>query len=588
VAKGGLGQRDVASGARQRSWGNRGAEDNTFGDAGLRRRRAAKVRRGPRDLGGDAAVRFAPMASQVPGVRLAELVASLSLATDLGLGQPQEHVLRQTVIATRLARFAGLSDHDVAATYYVSLLAWVGCVADSHEMAHWFDDDTEIRAASYRVNRAGMPMLRFLVGHVAPGESPLRRGATVGRLMTGGLQEMVEGFAAHCQTTSEIADRLGLGEEVRAALPQALERWDGKGHPAGLAGEQIQRVMRVGHIANETEVFWRMGGIPAVVDMLGERRGREYDPALVDVCVAHAPAIFGDLDTIDAWSLVIDGCAALDHDMDDAELRAALETFADYADVKSPWFLGHSRAVASLAGAAARLVRLPAGVVELVERAGLVCRLGTIGVSAGTWNRSGPLSRIEWERVRTAPYLTERILKRPPRLAEIGAVAGMLHERIDGSGYPRGLAGAAIPMTARILAAAEMYQAMREDRPHRSARSRDEAQSILLDEVARGRMDGIAADAVLVSAGHRPRRRRTLPGGLSAREAEVLVLLVRGLPNKQIAAALDISPRTVGSHIEHIYTKIDCSTRGSAAMYAMRHGIVDAAAGDEEQPAGIG
>ena len=528
------------------------------------------------------------MASQVPGVRLAELVASLSLATDLGLGQPQEHILRQTVIATRLARFAGLSDQDVAATYYVSLLAWVGCVADSHEMAHWFDDDTEIRAASYQVNRAGMPMLRFLVGHIAPGELPLRRGAMVGRLMTGGLQEMVEGFAAHCQTTSEIADRLGLGEEVRAALPQALERWDGKGHPAGLAGEQIQRVMRVGHIANETEVFWRMGGIPSVVDMLGERRGREYDPALVDVCVAHAPAIFGDLDTIDAWGIVIDGCAALDHEMDDTELRAALETFADYADVKSAWFLGHSRAVAALAGAAARVVRLPAGVVELVERAGLVCRLGTIGVSAGTWNRSGPLSRIEWERVRTAPYLTERVLKRPPRLAEIGAVAGMLHERIDGSGYPRGLAGAAIPMTARILAAAEMYQAMREDRPHRPARSRDEAQAILLDEVAKGRMDGIAVDAVLASAGHRPRRRRTLPGGLSAREAEVLALMVRGLPNKQIAAALDISPRTVGSHIEHIYTKIDCSTRGSAAMYAMRHGIVDAAAGDEEQPADIG
>jgi DNA-binding CsgD family transcriptional regulator len=158
----------------------------------------------------------------------------------------------------------------------------------------------------------------------------------------------------------------------------------------------------------------------------------------------------------------------------------------------------------------------------------------------------------------------------------------MLHERIDGSGYPRGLAGAAIPMTARVLAAAEMYQAMREDRPHRPARTPDEAQAALLEEVAKGRMDGIAVDAVLLSAGHRPRRRRTLPGGLSAREAEVLVLMVRGLPNKQIAAALGISPRTVGSHVEHIYTKIDCSTRGSAAMYAMRHGIVDAAAVDED------
>jgi HD-GYP domain-containing protein (c-di-GMP phosphodiesterase class II) len=528
------------------------------------------------------------MATPSPGVRLAELVASLSLATDLGLGQPQEHVLRQTVIATRLARLAGLADHEVAATYYVSLLAWVGCVADSHEIGRWFDDDTEIRAASYQVNRAGMPMLRFLVGHLAPGAPPLRKGAMAGRLMTGGLQEMVDGFAAHCQTTSEIADRLGLGEEVRAALPQALERWDGKGHPAGLAGEQIQRVMRVAHIANETEVFWRMGGIPSVMAMLGERRGREYDPALVDVCSAQASSVYGDLDTVDTWGVVIDGSAALDHEMDDAELRSALETFADYADIKSPWFLGHSRAVAALAGAAAREVRLPAGVVELVERAGLVCRLGTIGVAAGTWNRPGPLSRIEWERVRTAPYLTERVLKRPPRLAEIGAVAGMLHERIDGSGYPRGLAGAAIPMTARILAAAEMYQAMREDRPHRPARPGEQARTMLLEEVAKGRLDGIAVDAVLAAAGHRTRRRRSLPGGLSAREAEVLALMVRGLPNKQIAAALDISPRTVGSHIEHIYTKIDCSTRGSAAMYALRHGIVDATPPDEDELADIG
>ena len=265
VASGGLGQRDGRLRWLVSVLWDRGADDNYD-----RRRHIATATRDfasaadAFDLRCGAAVRFAPMASHVPGVRLAELVASLSLATDLGLGQPQEHILRQTVIATRLARFAGLSDQDVAATYYVSLLAWVGCVADSHEMAHWFDDDTEIRAASYQVNRAGMPMLRFLVGHIAPGESPLRRGAMVGRLMTGGLQEMVDGFAAHCQTTSEIAARLGFGDEVRAALPQALERWDGKGHPAGLAGEQIQRVMRVGHIANETEVFWRLGGIPSV------------------------------------------------------------------------------------------------------------------------------------------------------------------------------------------------------------------------------------------------------------------------------------------------------------------------------------
>jgi HD-GYP domain-containing protein (c-di-GMP phosphodiesterase class II) len=523
----------------------------------------------------------------LPGVRLAELVASLSLATDLGLGQPQEHVLRQTVIAARLAAAAHLSEDERASSFYVSLLAWVGCVADSHELSRWFDDDTGIRAASYEVDRAGLPMMRFLLGHLAAGGS-LQRVATMGRFVTGGLSEVMNSLAAHCETTGDIADRLGLAPEVRRALPQALERWDGKGGPSGLSGTQIEPVMRLVQVANEAEVFSRLGGPQAAIRMLRERRGREFDPALVDACIANAAQVFADLDSVDAWSVVIEGCAALDREMDESELRAALETFADYADVKSPWFLGHSRAVAALAAEAARLAGLPADEVELVERAGFVCRIGTIGVGTGTWNRPGALSRIEWERVRTVPYLTERVLKRQLRLAEIGTIAGMLHEMIDGSGYPRGLSGAAIPPGARVLAAAEVYQALREARPYRPAHTRAQAQTVLLHEAAAGRLDGAAANAVLAAAGHQIRRRPSLVAGLTAREVEVLALLVRGLPNKQVAAALAVTPRTVGSHIEHIYTKIGVSTRGSAAMYAMRHGLVDAVPSDEEALESIG
>ena len=129
----------------------------------------------------------------------------------------------------------------------------------------------------------------------------------------------------------------------------------------------------------------------------------------MDLCVTHADEVFAGLADIDAWSVVIDGCATLDRPLDDAELRRALETFGDYADLKSPWFLGHSRAVALLAGGAARHVGLPEADVELVTRAGLVCRLGIIGVAAGTWNRPGPLSMMEWDRVHAVPYVTERI-----------------------------------------------------------------------------------------------------------------------------------------------------------------------------------
>lgn len=522
------------------------------------------------------------------GVRLAELIASLSLATDLGLGQPQEHVLRQTVIADRLAAAAGLDAGARAALYYVSLLAWVGCVADSHELARWFGDDSTIRAASYRVDRAGLPMLRFLMGNLDPGGGARRRPVALLTFLTSGLREVMSSMDAHCQSTGQIADGLGLGDAVSRALPQVMERWDGKGGPRRLKAHQIEPIMRIAQIANEAEVFERIGGEAAVEAMLRARRGGQFDPVLVDLVLKHRDEIFADLDSMDAWRSVIEGSATLDRVIDEADLDEMLEIFADYADLKSPWFLGHSRATAELASEAAKRARLPAPDVTLVRRAALTCRLGVIGVSAATWNRPGPLSAIEYERVRTVPYLTERVLKNQWVLAKIGGLAGMFHERLDGSGYPRGLTAQAIPPAARLLAAAEVYQALRETRPYRPALSRTDAANLLAGEVTAGRLDGAAVSAVLEAAGHQTHRAVGLTAGLSAREAEVLALLARGLSNKQIAARLWITPRTAGSHIEHIYAKIGATTRGSAALYAMRHGLIDASAGDEEMSAEIG
>lgn len=513
-----------------------------------------------------------------PDVRLAELVASLSLATDLGLGQPQEHVLRQTVIATRLARFAGLSEDAQAAAFYVSLMAWVGCVADSHEMARWFGNDNQLRADSYAVNKAGLPMLRFLLGHVAVGASPLRRISMTGQFLTGGMRSAVESFVTHCQTTGDIAERLGLNPDVCRALPQAFARWDGKGIPAGLRAADIEPVMRIVQIADDAEVFERFGGAGAALDMLRERAGSEFDPELVQVCIDHAEETFAELNSIDTWTVVIDGCAALDRRLGEDELTHVLSIFADYADLKSPWFTGHSRAVGSLARSAASNAGLGPAEATLVERAGLVCQLGALGVSTGIWDKPGPLSTTEWERVRTVPYLTERVLSRQPRLAEIGQVAAMSRERMDGSGYPRGLSGAAIPQSARLLAAAQRYQTLSEDRPHRAAIDAAARAATLNDEVQAGLLDAEAVRAVLTAAGHQVRRRPTLVAGLTAREVEVLELLVHGCPNKQIAERLSISARTVGTHIEHIYAKTGVTTRGAAAMFAMRHGLVDATA----------
>ena len=516
-------------------------------------------------------------ATQTPEVRLAELIASLSLATDLGLGQPQEHVLRQTVIATRLAAAAGMAPELQAAAFYVSLLAWMGCVADSHELAHWFGDDLQMRADSYHVDKAGPGMARFLLGHLAQGQPALQRITMVGRFLAQGVAEMPKLFVSHCQTASDIADRLDLPPEVRAALLDAFERWDGKGVPGRARGTQIQPVTRVVHIADDAEVHHRTGGVDGALEMLRSRRGTEFDPELVDVCCARSDEIFGGLDTVDAWASVIGGCASLDRTIPDAELTAVLRVFADYADLKSPWFLGYSRRVAELTAAAARAAGLSADDVALAERAALVHRIGAIGVSTGIWNKPGPLTIAERERVRTVPYLTERVLCRQPRLCEIGAVAAAGHERMDGSGYPRGLTGTAIPAPARLLAAAAVYQALGEDRPHRTALARADRAAALRAEVTAGRLDGAAVGAVLTAAGCRPTRRTPLVAGLTGRELEVLEQLVRGSSNRQIAQHLSITPRTVGTHVEHIYTKIGVSTRGAAAMFAMRHGLVSAA-----------
>jgi len=547
---------------------------------------------------------------------MAELVGALSLATDLGLGQPQEHVLRQTVLARRLAAAAGLTAREQRRVCYVSLLAWVGCIADSHELARWFGDDLRLRADSYQVDKAGLPLMRFMLGHVGAGAPPLRRLTMIGRFLAEGAREASQSFVAHCQTTGDIASRLGLGAEVGRALGQAFERWDGRGVPLGLAGERIDPVMRVVQIADDAEVFDRVGGPDAAVTMLRGRRGTEFDPALVDLCTA---SLFGGLDAVDSWEAAIASAGlseaelsgaglsgaglsgaglsgvelsgaglsevgSSESELSEAELTTALEAFADYADLKSPSRLGHSRGVSSLAASAARHLGLPGDDVTLVERAALVHDLGIIGVPTSIWEKAGPLSAAERERVRTHPYLTERILSRQPRLAEIGAIAGLHHERADGSGYPRGLRGEAIPVGARLVAAADVFHAMGEDRPYRAGVDAAARAAALRAEAKAGRLDPDAVDAVLHAAGHRVPRRPALPAGLSPREVEVLVLVSRGLQNKEIARQMSVSARTVSSHLEHAFTKIGVTTRGAAAMYAMGHGLVMAERTDPMAP----
>ena len=509
------------------------------------------------------------------GVTLAELLGAFSLATDLGLGQPMEHVLRSWRIAARLGGHINLSDEDQASLYYIAVLAWVGCVADTPEVARWFGDDIAFRADSYRTELAGLPGLTFMLGHVGAGDQALHRLRLAATLVATGGKGIERGLLSHCLTTSRMADLLGMGPQVCRPLRQFFTRWDGKGMPRGIGRESISTSVRLFHLSDIVEVYYRAGGVEAAVEVARARRGTHFDPGLVDAFCKVAGDVLSDGAEEPDWHDLIAADPALQHRLTGRDLDQALEVVADFTDLRSAWRAGHSRGVAELAGTAAELAGLPAGDVTAVRRAGLLHDVGLHGVPATILDKPGGLTGTESERMRMHAYYTERVLARPAALARVGAIAALTHERLDGSGYRRGLSGAALSASARILAAADAYRAMTEPRPYRPALSAKQATKELLDEVRAGRLATLAVDAVLTAAGQSRPRRRTGPAGLTPREVEVLVLIARGASTRQIARDLDVSAKTAGTHIERIYSKTGASTRTTATLFALQHGLLD-------------
>src|SRR5947209_956717 len=339
-------------------------------------------------------------------VRLAELVALLSLGTDLGLGQPMEHMIRACLIALRLGERLGLAESERGVVYYSGLLAWVGCHTDAYEQAKWFGDDATLKRDAhyhYDMGKVG-PAISFMLRHVGGPERPLATRTRVGLAFMGdGLRAMKSLAENHYRATDELVERLGLGEDVRESLRQSYERWDGKG-AYGMKGEEIAVSSRLINLA----------------DVIAA------EPAL-------AREIVGE------------------------ELDLALEAIGEFAELKSPNIMGHVHAVRELVTEAATSFGLPDADAAQLRRVACVYDLGRLGVPNTVWDKPGPLTQSERERVRTHPYLSERMLAFAPSLEGLGRVAVQHHERLDGSGYPRGLSGEQIGATARLLAAADVY-----------------------------------------------------------------------------------------------------------------------------------
>jgi HD-GYP domain-containing protein (c-di-GMP phosphodiesterase class II) len=415
-------------------------------------------------------------------------------------------------------------------------------------------------------------MLPAALRAAARGRGPIGGMVAMARAM-GKLSKLVEVGRAHCEVAIHLAERFGFESAFREALFQAFERWDGSGKPNQLKGEAIALPMRIAHVAGEVNVGHRLGGVEGAVALTRKRARRGLDPALIELFAGAPAKVCESIAGPSAWDAAMAAEPGPAQRVEGDAIDAGLQAIAHFADLKSRFTRSHSSGVAARVAGAARKLRLGDELERTLARAALVHDVGRVAVSAGIWDKAEPLTDSERERIRLHSYVGERVLSRAPGLSPVAELAVLAHERLDGSGYHRRLPGSACSLAARILAAADVYQALGEERPHRAARSADAAAAELDAMAKAGTLCPEAVDAVLAVSGHK-RSTAERPRGLSDREIEVLGLVARGLTNKEVANALGLSTKTAGHHLQHIYEKLGVTTRAAATVIAMHRGLL--------------
>jgi HD-GYP domain-containing protein (c-di-GMP phosphodiesterase class II) len=504
-------------------------------------------------------------------VRAAEVIGALCLATDLGMGFPFEHGLHSSLVASRLADRLGVDPATASETYYACLLFHSGCTTDAHVTAEIFGDSltTHLNPVVYGSRREVLAgLVRALPG---PENAAPVRAIQIARRLPRMARTARPHFTALCEVAEMLAEGVGLPSSMQGLLAYLTERWDGKGPLGRAKGEQIPLPMRIVHVAVDATFQRLLRGDEHAARIVRERAGTGFDPE-VAACLADNGEEILAIDP-EVWDEVLAREPHPRLTLEGEALERALASMGNFADLISPYLAGHSAGVAELAAAAAKRCRLDTPAEIALRRAALVHDLGRVAIGARTWQKPGPLTADEWEQVRLHPYHTERVLSRSPFLAALAPVACAHHERLNGSGYHRGVAGADLVLPARLLAAADAYHAMTEPRPYREPITPERAAKALADEAGAGRLDPDAVAAVVEAAGQRaPRIER--PAGLTEREAEVLGLLARGLQTKHVAHALGISVKTADRHVQNAYRKIGVSTRAAATLFAMEHGLI--------------
>ncbi|MEO8668222.1 MAG: HD domain-containing phosphohydrolase [Bauldia sp.] len=513
-------------------------------------------------------------------VRRADFLMALAYATDLATGQSRDFALRGCVLAMRLADLAGLGIEERRNVYHQALLRYVGCNADTHLLAAAFGDEIALRQDLAYTDLGNHHQLVDVFvrafNRVFADAPPEQLAGLVEHGLSHALHTSVPILAGHCEVAKRIGARLGLSDELCENLGQIYERWDGHGLPHHLKGDDVKRAVRLVALAQDAIVLLALRGPEAMAKTIAERRDGAYEAALADLFLAHAGTLVEGIDPeIDREAI-----PALEPQphavLDETGCEEAFLAIADMIDMRMPSTLGHSRAVAGLAEAAAKRMSLPAVDVRNIRWAAYIHDLGELSVPVSTWQRTGPLTPREADAARLHPYHGERALA---ALGDAGtglaALVGYHHERLDGSGYHRGARGAALSPAARLLAAAEAFQTAREARPYRPAASDAATATKLRAAVREGGLDADAVEAVLAAAGQPSRNASpSRLAGLTPREIEVLRLIASGLTAKEAARQLEISPKTADNHIQNLYAKIGVTTRAGAALYALEHGLV--------------
>ena len=421
-------------------------------------------------------------------IALSGVIGALSDALDITEGQPEGHALRSCAIGMRIAQELDLPGADRSDLFYALLLKDAGCSANAERMAALFAaDDIAAKRASKRVDWSGpWGAFAWSLRNVAPGASIGRRVAALQGIRDEGeiTRKLME---ARCDRGAEIARMLYLSESTASAIRSLDEHWNGRGQPDGLAGEEIPLLARILCLAQTAEIFHAAGGVGAARRVARRRRGRWFDPAVVDafLAVCRDEGFWRSLEAPDVshWEPADQVLRA-----DDAQIDRIAEAFARVIDAKSPFTASHSQRVAEIAVGIGGVLGFDAVVLRDLRRAGLLHDIGKLAISNVILDKPGKLTDGEFSTIKEHPAYSLRILQRAPIFASIADLAADHHERIDGTGYPRQLEGAALDMPVRALAVADVYEALTADRPYRGALPVEKALDIVSWEVP-GRLD---------------------------------------------------------------------------------------------------